>query len=92
MKKQWVLVFLLIVVLSGWKLKTSYDKYVDTHMPSNTVVYYVPQHIYLHTMRDCPKLYVGVEYRVHQDTYGRMKYSKMSNQLCHICVPAQYIH
>ena len=92
MKKIQALVFVLLVVFSGCKLKTSYDQYTSTHLPASTVVYYVPQHIYLHTMRDCPKLYVGVEYRVHQDTYGRMKYSKMSNQLCHICVPAQYIH
>ena len=92
MKKIRALLLVLIVVFSGYKLKTSYDQYTATHLPTSTVVYYVPQHIYLHITRDCPKLYGGWGSMVHKDTYGKMKNSKMSNELCPVCVPAQYIH
>ena len=90
MKKLWILIATSIVIL--FTIKIGYDHYVATHLPGNTVVYYVPQHIYLHTRRDCPELYIGVEYRVAKDTYGRMRFSKMSNELCPTCVPTQYIH
>ena len=92
MKKIWVLMFLLTVVLSGRKLKTTYDQYIATHLPASTVVYYLPQHIYLHIAQECPELYGGRGSTIRQDTYGRMKNSKMSNELCPVCVPAQYIH
>ncbi len=92
MKKMLVLLSVLAVIFFGSKFKIHYDQYTATHLPANTVVYYVPQHIYLHIHQDCPQLYGGWGNMVQQDTYGRMKNSKMSNELCPTCVPAQYIH
>ena len=92
MKKYLPLIIVLVVILLGCGLKIEHDKYYDTHLHANTVVYYIPQHIYLHITQDCPRLYGGRKSMLCKDTYGRMKNSKMSNKLCPDCVPPQYIH
>lgn len=92
MKKLLCILAVFAVLAFGFKLKTDYDQYRATHLPGDTVVYYVPRHIYLHLDPDCPHLYGGWGQIARQDTYGRMKNSKMTNELCPDCVPPQYIH
>ena len=92
MKKYLALIAVVAVVLFGLKLKSDYQYYKATHLPADTVVYYVPGHIYLHTSHDCLHLYGGYGLTARYDTYGRMKNSKMSNELCPDCTPPQYIH
>ena len=92
MKKLICLIAFFAVITFGFKLKNEYDRYKLTHLSADTVVYYVPGHIYLHTDRDCPNLYGGWGQTAKQDTYGRMKNSKMTDELCPYCVPPQYIN
>lgn len=86
------MIAVLAVIVFGFNLKNDYDQYRTTHLPADTVVYYVPRNIYLHLDTDCPHLHGGFGQIARQDTYGRMKNSKMSNELCPDCVPPQYIH
>jgi len=87
--KRLLLIIVAVIMLSAFGLKMKFDRHQDTHIQSETVVYYAPGDVVMHTDAHCNALHLNGQ-KLQQSTYGKMQFSHYVDQLCTRCVPQEY--
>ena len=88
--QKFLLVLTVIIGLSCFGIKLKYDRYTETHMKSDIIVYYAPGDATVHIDPHCRNLHLEGQ-QLQQTTYGKAVLSHYTDNLCTICVPQKNV-